>query len=338
MAGTTTRAALRWKGLADVANANLLSQNSMDDVDALLLMWLQGTTAARPAAAVPGRTYYETNGDRFSLDVGASWRKFLVQIASGDYKADAPVDATAYKVAGTALASTHLSDSAAVARLASPTFTGTPAAPTPAPGDNTTKVATSAFVTAAVASHTGQPTAAHAGSAVSYAGGTGMSATTMEDAIDELATEKADEANYVALRSAWATASPSLLGSGGAPNLGTGGTANMKFLKIGRTVIAQIQFLWGSPLNTFGSGEITIQIPHTMVLSTSAAPLVLGNGMLVFASTGVAWPITAVQKDGDEIRLKYKDAGSLEQNISSGLGTPTPGTYLSVNVAYETTS
>lgn len=37
------------------------------------------------------------------------------------------------------------------APLASPTFTGTPAAPTPSPGDNTTKLATTQFVTAAVA-------------------------------------------------------------------------------------------------------------------------------------------------------------------------------------------
>jgi hypothetical protein len=40
--------------------------------------------------------------------------------------------------------------------------------------------------------HTGQATGAHAASAVSYAGGTGMSATNVESAIDELATEKAD--------------------------------------------------------------------------------------------------------------------------------------------------
>jgi hypothetical protein len=37
------------------------------------------------------------------------------------------------------------------APLASPTFTGTPAAPTPTAGDNTTKVATTAFVTTAIA-------------------------------------------------------------------------------------------------------------------------------------------------------------------------------------------
>lgn len=40
--------------------------------------------------------------------------------------------------------------------------------------------------------------AAHAASAISYAGGTGMSATDVEAAIDELATEKLDAASYTA--------------------------------------------------------------------------------------------------------------------------------------------
>lgn len=41
------------------------------------------------------------------------------------------------------------------APLASPTFTGNPAAPTPSPGDNDTSIATTAFVTAAVAAASG---------------------------------------------------------------------------------------------------------------------------------------------------------------------------------------
>jgi hypothetical protein len=44
-----------------------------------------------------------------------------------------------------------LSIAAAIARLASPTFTGTPAAPTAAPGTNTTQLSTTAFVAAAIA-------------------------------------------------------------------------------------------------------------------------------------------------------------------------------------------
>jgi hypothetical protein len=44
-----------------------------------------------------------------------------------------------------------------LAPLASPTFTGTPAAPTASSGDNTTQIATTAFVTTAVANSAGAP-------------------------------------------------------------------------------------------------------------------------------------------------------------------------------------
>lgn len=53
---------------------------------------------------------------------------------------------------------------------------------------------TQAEVDAAIAAHTGDTVDAHDASAVSYAGGTGMSATDVEAAIDELATEKQDAA------------------------------------------------------------------------------------------------------------------------------------------------
>ncbi len=57
-------------------------------------------------------------------------------------------------------ASTELSDTALLARLAGPTFTGVPAAPTAAPGTNTTQLATTAFVTAAVPAVVGTHTLA----------------------------------------------------------------------------------------------------------------------------------------------------------------------------------
>lgn len=47
------------------------------------------------------------------------------------------------------IASTNLSDSAELARLDSPDFTGTPTAPTPLAGDNSTRVATTAYVDSA---------------------------------------------------------------------------------------------------------------------------------------------------------------------------------------------
>jgi hypothetical protein len=146
MAGATARAALRWKGLADVADANALSQNLAEDVDGKLTIWGVGTIGARPAAGTAGRVYRSTDDDRVALDVGPTWRKLIMQAASGDYLADTNVDAAGFKVSGVSLASTHLSDSAALARLASPTFTGDPKAPTPAPGDNDTSIATTAFV------------------------------------------------------------------------------------------------------------------------------------------------------------------------------------------------
>lgn len=53
-------------------------------------------------------------------------------------------------------------------------------------------------VTSGLAAHLADTTAAHAASAISYAGGTGMSATDVEGAIDELATEKLDATTFSA--------------------------------------------------------------------------------------------------------------------------------------------
>lgn len=61
---------------------------------------------------------------------------------------------TTLQVAGSPIASTNLSDTALLARLASPTFTGVPAAPTAAVDTNTTQIATTAFVVAQASSAT----------------------------------------------------------------------------------------------------------------------------------------------------------------------------------------
>ena len=57
----------------------------------------------------------------------------------------------------TAAATIPVADVTGAAPLASPTFTGTPAAPTAASGTNTTQLATTAFVTTAVAASSGAP-------------------------------------------------------------------------------------------------------------------------------------------------------------------------------------
>lgn len=87
-----------------------------------------------------------------SLTVGVAGLTFS-QFASGvmglagTLRASNLVNAiNGFQVNGTSLASTHLSDSSGLARLASPAFTGTPTSVTPAADDNTTKLATTAYV------------------------------------------------------------------------------------------------------------------------------------------------------------------------------------------------
>lgn len=63
------------------------------------------------------------------------------------------LDDTTAAAARTTLGAAASSDLAAYAPLASPTFTGDPKAPTPSPGDNDTSIATTAFVTAAIAAN-----------------------------------------------------------------------------------------------------------------------------------------------------------------------------------------
>lgn len=67
---------------------------------------------------------------------------------------DGILSAQGFKVAGVDLNSSHLFDGAQLAHLASPTFTGTPTAPTPTVGDNSTKIATTEFTTTAIAAST----------------------------------------------------------------------------------------------------------------------------------------------------------------------------------------
>ena len=83
--------------------------------------------AAAPGSPTEGQVYYDTVAKKLYYRTDSAW-----------------YDVTnALTLAGNA--------ETLYARLASPTFTGTPAAPTAAPGTNTTQIATAAFVTAAVA-------------------------------------------------------------------------------------------------------------------------------------------------------------------------------------------
>ena len=65
-----------------------------------------------------------------------------------------PVGSSTSQIANTAFVQAAITARiAGLAPLASPTFTGTPTAPTPSPGDNSVKLATTAFVQAAGAAY-----------------------------------------------------------------------------------------------------------------------------------------------------------------------------------------
>jgi hypothetical protein len=99
-------------------------------------------TAVRPAR--PGALMMKSYDSSLAVWTGVYWAS--IGGAAGTVDATI-VDGSANAVAGNAVFDALVLK----ADLASPTFTGTPAAPTAAPGTNTTQLATTAFVTNAVA-------------------------------------------------------------------------------------------------------------------------------------------------------------------------------------------
>ncbi len=88
---------------------------------------------------------------------------YLQRNAAGLLVTGGTFSAAALAIAGVALAATHLSDSALLARLASPALTGTPTAPTAALGTDTDQIATTAFVLDNAGGGGGPPTGAAGG-------------------------------------------------------------------------------------------------------------------------------------------------------------------------------
>lgn len=103
------------------------------------------------------------------------------------------LDKTADSATRLAMTSAERTKLSTAAGLASPTFTGTPAAPTASGGTNTTQLATTQFVTAAVAAGGAATTAAM----VTNTPAGGIAATNVQTAINELDTEKAPKASPV---------------------------------------------------------------------------------------------------------------------------------------------
>ncbi|THD43752.1 MAG: hypothetical protein E7774_12220 [Bradyrhizobium sp.] len=176
------------------------------------------------------------------------------------------------------------------APLASPTFTGSPAAPTQTPGDNTTKLATDAFVAAALSGVSASPTQwAITGGLPS--GMTGSSTTAAMTVSALTATDAADAATigYVGSKS-WAVS------NGNAINGYSGGTT------LPNSTTIHMYDCHGT------SGDGLYAIPHSSY-PPSAASCPSGYQSYVrrlfsFMTTGAGAPIpfTAFEKEGGAYR------------------------------------
>lgn len=143
-----------------------------------------------------------------------------------------------------------------------------------------------------LATHLADTSDAHDASAVSYAGGTGMSATDVEAAIDELATEKADY-------TAWSAFTPTWTASVSNPAIGNG-TLSGRYALVGKILFWSIVLSPGTT-TTFGSGTWKFAIPPGTpaglsvgnALAYGTGPLYLGQGLVSSVieplfSTGIA--------------------------------------------------
>lgn len=110
--------------------------------------------AAAPATPVVGQMYFDTATNKFGMYYSAAWKYFSVEGHTHtisnitDWPAAVSMTEVGYLDGVTSALQTQLN---AKAPLASPALTGTPTAPTAAPGTNTTQISTTAFVQAAIA-------------------------------------------------------------------------------------------------------------------------------------------------------------------------------------------
>jgi hypothetical protein len=151
---------------AQTAATNAQTANTNAQAAAAYVAGVQSSIAAGPVVSVAGKTgavsLVESDIANLTSDLaGKATQAYVNSATSGLQPHSANLDTLAGMVLsafiisflGAANATAAMSTLGA-APLASPTFTGAPAAPTPAANDNTTKLATTAFVLAQIAAST----------------------------------------------------------------------------------------------------------------------------------------------------------------------------------------
>ena len=199
--------------------------------------------------------------------------------------------------------------SSVYAAIASPTFTGTPAAPTATAGTNTTQIATTAFVQAAVAAISGVLSTVLTG--LSTATATAITATdTVLQAFGKL------QGQLNALSSTYAPiASPTFTGTVAAPTPSYGDSS---------TKVATTAFIAGAGYNGINAQSGTT---YTLVLSDANKLVTLNNASPITLTipTNASVAFTAGQIiDISQIgagRVTVAGAGGVTVNSSTGLIT-----------------
>ena len=153
----------RWGSDSDAWSREQIVGN-FDTLDAAAIIGTQGTNAERPTAGVQRRLYLATDAERVYLDDGDEWLEL-------------PVLSTANTWTG------------------AQTFDDVEVGGTFTKGGLTVATTTDVgAVSTALGAHLADTSDAHDATAISYAGAAGLSATTVEAALDELDTEKAPKA------------------------------------------------------------------------------------------------------------------------------------------------
>lgn len=210
------------------------------------------------------------------------------------------------KVATTAYVDTGL---ALKANLASPTFTGTPAAPTAAPGTNTTQLATTAFVTAAAFSSSLPSQTGNAGkwittdgSTASWAALTGLPSQTSNNG--KFLTTDGSNASWAAL-----TGLPSQTGNSGKFLTTDGSSASWVSSPV---LSVQDQKSSGTGAQALTTGTyVTRELNTTLSNTITGASLNTGTGVItlpagsyeVFA-TANAGEVIVASPGGHRLRLR----------------------------------
>ncbi len=263
-------------------------------------LWLSSTvsggftttapTAPNNAVFIGTVTYSHANNGKVEIRIQNGYE--LSELHDVSITSVADKDIIAYNSA-TGLYQNRTASNLGLAPLASPTFTGTPVAPTATAGTNTTQVATTAFVTTAVSTKANLASPTFTGTPAAPT----ATITTNSTQIATTAYVKSNLVNYAT------TVSPTLTGSPQAPTQSTG---------LDSTAIATTAFVKKNirrPVSTFSGGLTNIGGFEENVAYHST-----GNGQHLIT----LWYAGYYNANGAVVMFKQSDNSQMDFNDGTG--------------------